>query len=177
MVFDSSVDPPVRLERYLARLKVTFRCSDAAFIASLMVVDRVLCCDGERRPLTNRNVHRLFLASLMITVKYYEDFVYSNSHYAKAGGVQLREVNRLERVMLTLVDFDVRVKPELYWHYEAALLAWSANHSQKSMPYRPHLAPPAKAQVQESAQAPDRVLVSGADQVNREQRSGTKIVP
>jgi len=122
-VFDSSAIPPIGIEKYLMRLSVTFRCSDASFIAALIVVDRLLQYDGGRLPLTMRNVHRIFFASLVVAVKYHEDLVYSNSHYAKAGGVHLREVNRLERVLLMALDFDLRIAPEQYETYEAALLA------------------------------------------------------
>lgn len=122
LVFDSSAIPPISIENYLLRLFSTFRCSDATFIAALILVDRLLDCDGGRLPLTMRNVHRVFLASLVVAAKYHEDLVYSNSHYARAGGVHLREVNRLERVLLGAVDFDLRVEPDEYQLYEAALL-------------------------------------------------------
>merc|ERR1719434_327928 len=105
------------------RLSTNFKCSDATFIAALIVVDRLLGYDGGRLPLTMRNVHRVFLASLVVAVKYHEDLVYSNSHYAKAGGVHLREVNRLERVLLATLDFDLRVEPDLYRLYEVALVS------------------------------------------------------
>merc|ERR1719424_2785366 len=67
------------------------------------------------------NVHRLYLASLIVTVKYNEDLVYGNSHYARAGGIQLREVNRLERFFLRALDYDLRVLPDQYNHYERSL--------------------------------------------------------
>lgn len=121
-VFDSSSIPPVSIQKYLMRLSATFRCSDATFIAALVVVDRLLEYDGGRLPLTMQNVHRVFLASLVVATKYHEDLVYSNSHYAKAGGVHLREVNRLERVLLAALDFDLRIEPEQYRQYEATLL-------------------------------------------------------
>lgn len=120
-VFDSSAIPPITIDKYLFRLSQYFRCSDASFIAALVLVDRLLEYDGGRLPLTTRNVHRLFLASLVVAVKYHEDLVYSNSHYAKAGGVQVREVNRLERVVVATLDFELRVEPELYRTYEASL--------------------------------------------------------
>jgi len=120
-VFDSSAIPPISIEKYLLRLSATFRCSDATFIAALVIVDRLLEYDGGRLPLTMANVHRIFLASLVAAVKYNEDLVYSNSHYAKAGGVHLREVNRLERVLLASLDFDLRVEPEQYYLYEGNL--------------------------------------------------------
>lgn len=120
-VFDSSAIPPITVDKYLQRLCATFRCSDASFVAALIIVDRLLEFDGGRLPLTMRNVHRIFLASLIVSVKYNEDLVYSNSHYAKAGGVHLREINRLERVLLQSLDFNVKVEPEQYQLYEDAL--------------------------------------------------------
>lgn len=120
-VFDSSAIPPIGIDKYLTRLSATFRCSESCFIAALIVVDRLLEYDGGRLPLTMRNVHRIYLASLVVTVKYHEDLVYSNNHYAKCGGVHLREVNRLERVLLTALGFDLRIEPEQFQLYEAAL--------------------------------------------------------
>jgi hypothetical protein len=117
------VIPPIGIEKYLMRLSKTFQCSDASFIAALVIVDRLLEYDGGRLPLTMRNVHRIFFASLVVAAKFHEDLVYSNAHYAKAGGVQLKEVNRLERVLLQVLDFDIRVDLEQYQMYEAALLA------------------------------------------------------
>lgn len=154
-VFDSSQIPPIGVHPYLSRLCATFRCSDATFIAALIVVDRVLGYDGGRLPITMRNVHRLFLGALVVAVKYHEDLVYANSHYAKSGGVRLREVNRLERTILLALDFDLRVSPEQYRLYEDILLNWSrASPTQALSPSGPG-APqkPADNRVPESPQA------------------------
>lgn len=122
-VFDSSAIPPIGIDKYLMRLQSYFQCSDACFIAALILVDRMLGYDGGELPVTKQNVHRLFLACLVVAAKYHEDVVFANNHYAKAGGVQLREVNRLERVLLQALDFDLSIAPEQYRLYEAALLA------------------------------------------------------
>lgn len=122
-VFHSSAVPPVGIDRYLARLASTFRCSEATFVAALILADRLLAYDGGRLPLTALNVHRVFLASLVAAVKFNEDRVYSNAHYAKAGGVHVKEVNRLERVLLSTLDFNLRVTAEEYARTEATLLA------------------------------------------------------
>lgn len=116
-IFDSSVVPPIGIDKYLTRLHATFRCSNASFIAALILADRLLSFDSGRLPLTMRNVHRLFFACLVVAVKYNEDQVYSNGHYAKAGGVHLKEVNRLERVLLASLNFHLRVLPEEYQLY------------------------------------------------------------
>jgi len=121
-VLDSSTIPQISIYKYLLRLSANFRCSDASFVAALIIIDRLLEYDDGRLPLTMRNVHRAFLGSLVVSVKFNEDLVYSNSHYAKAGGVHLKEVNRLEWALLSSLDFDLRVEPEQYHIYETCLM-------------------------------------------------------
>ncbi|CAK0874548.1 unnamed protein product [Prorocentrum cordatum] len=116
-VFDSSEVPPISLRSYLRRLQAAFRCGDSAFVTALVIMDRFLegpsATVGARRScqepgrLTELNAHRLFLTCLVLAVKYSEDLTYGNSHYAKAGGVRLREVNRLERCLLIALDYNL----------------------------------------------------------------------
>jgi hypothetical protein len=130
-VFDSSEVPPISLRKYLRRLQATFRCGDSAFVSALVIMDRFLGGSGavvggrrgsqEPGRLTELNAHRLFLTCLVLSVKYSEDLTYGNSHYAKAGGVRLREVNRLERCLLIALDYNLRVQPEQFRLYEQAL--------------------------------------------------------
>jgi len=152
-VFDSSSIPPIGIDKYLMRLSANFKCSDASFIAAFIVVDRLLEYDGGRLPLTEQNVHRIFFASLVVSVKYHEDLVYSNSHYAKAGGVHLREVNRMERTLLAALDFDLRISPEQYQTYEAALIALHGGSPQTPL-QKPDGGEPHKPQAQ-GAVTPD----------------------
>mmetsp|Transcript_151409 Transcript_151409/g.282267 ORF Transcript_151409/g.282267 Transcript_151409/m.282267 type:complete len:333 (-) Transcript_151409:109-1107(-) len=129
-IFDSSAVPGISVDRYLQRLKAVFNCSESSFVLALIIIDRLLevCSRTGQDPqrITMLNVHRLFLASLIVTVKFNEDLVYGNSHYAKAGGTQLREVNRLERFLLKALDYDFHVQPEQYLFYINALRrTWS----------------------------------------------------
>lgn len=130
-VFDSSEVPPISLRKYLRRLQATFRCGDPAFVSAMVLMDRFLegrgapagGCRGGQEPgrLTELNAHRLFLTCLVLSVKYSEDLTYGNSHYARAGGVRLREVNRLERCLLIALDYNLRVQPEQFGLYEQAM--------------------------------------------------------
>lgn len=123
-IFDSSVVPNISVERYLQRLKAVFECSDAIFVLALITVDRLLEKES-LEPLPHRitmmNVHRLYFAALIVNCKFNEDLVYGNSHYARAGGIQLREVNRLERFLVRALDYDFHVKPDVYHLYERSL--------------------------------------------------------
>eukprot|EP00440_Ansanella_granifera_P031594 gb/GFBE01034294.1/.p1 GENE.gb/GFBE01034294.1/~~gb/GFBE01034294.1/.p1 ORF type:complete len:366 (+),score=30.24 gb/GFBE01034294.1/:1-1098(+) len=159
-VFDSSAIPPITVDKYLLRLSATFRCSDTTFIAALIIVDRLLEYDGGRLPLTMSNVHRIFLASLVVAVKYHEDLVYSNKHYAKAGGVHLREVNRLERVLLASLDFNLRIEPEQYKLYEDTLQNMHASQDPWRSPRSPRS--PEGAQQNAEVSEPPKVMAPAA---------------
>lgn len=121
-LFESVVVPNITIEKYLRRLKAGFKCSDTAFVLALIIVDRVLenpAQDPHRLSVTN--VHRLFLASLIAAVKFNEDLVYNNSQYAKAGGIQLKEVNRLEMHLFRFLGFSFYVAAETYQEYDRHL--------------------------------------------------------
>eukprot|EP00411_Alexandrium_monilatum_P036337 CAMPEP_0175338728 /NCGR_PEP_ID=MMETSP0095-20121207/4981_1 /TAXON_ID=311494 /ORGANISM="Alexandrium monilatum, Strain CCMP3105" /LENGTH=179 /DNA_ID=CAMNT_0016636133 /DNA_START=24 /DNA_END=560 /DNA_ORIENTATION=- len=103
-LFDSSTVPSISVASYLQRLQVTFQCCNASFIGALVILDRLLlnCRMHGQEPqhVTPWNFHRLFLTCLVSSVKYNEDDVASTRQYAKAGGVQPRELGCLERFLL-----------------------------------------------------------------------------
>jgi hypothetical protein len=54
---------------------------------------------------------------MLIAIKYNEDDFYTNSYYAKVGGMNLPEVNTMESDYLKYLDFDLYVKIEDYNKY------------------------------------------------------------
>merc|ERR1719313_475913 len=74
-------------------------------------------------PLCMRNVHRLFLTCLLIAHKFWDDRLPLNSHYAKCGGISLKEMNMLEKFFLKTVQFKLHVSDHTYVAYEAAVTA------------------------------------------------------
>jgi hypothetical protein len=123
-MFASSEVPDITVLQYLERLKALFQCSDAVFVLALINVDRLLerCAvlKLEPRRLSRWNVHRVFLACLLVATKFIEDLVYANTHYAKAGGVTVRELNRLERFVLECLNYELRETGQ-YEIYEGML--------------------------------------------------------
>lgn len=132
-VFDSSVIPPVTIEAYVGRLHKHFLCSDKCFLAALVYIDRLLRF-GKIRALTARNVHRIALTSLLSAVKFLEDGFYSNSYYAKCGGITLKELNRLERVFLRKVEFQLYISDTEYRVYEGAVESMGACEDNEETP-------------------------------------------
>lgn len=81
--------------------------------------------------LTDLNVHRVVLAALLAAVKFVDDEVYSNAHYASIGGVDVAELNGLEYVFNQAVDWKLFVTGEEYRAYESALLEqWTRTNAQ-----------------------------------------------
>lgn len=46
----------------------------------------------------------------MVSIKFLEDDYFSNSYYAKIGGIKLSELNHIEASFLKLIDFDIFIK-------------------------------------------------------------------
>eukprot|EP00662_Eupelagonemidae_sp_cell21_P004970 gene4970-53899_t len=57
--------------------------------------------------LTERNVHRLLLAALLLATKWATDRPYSMSVYARVGGVRRDELATLETQFITDLSWDI----------------------------------------------------------------------
>ncbi|KAF2842073.1 hypothetical protein M501DRAFT_968289, partial [Patellaria atrata CBS 101060] len=75
-------------------------------------------------------VHRIFLASLILAAKNLNDSSPKNKHWARYSAVRgyesfgfsVTEVNLMEKQLLFLLDWDLRINPEdLYQHLEPFL--------------------------------------------------------
>lgn len=57
----------------------------------------------------SHNIHRLLIAGVTVSTKFFSDFFYSNSRYARVGGISLQELNHLELQFLVLCDFELLI--------------------------------------------------------------------
>jgi len=116
LLFDSSTIPPIGIGAYIRRLHAHFDCSESCHIMALIYLDHFREATDRFR-LTVRNVHRLYLAALLLATKFSEDTYYDNNYYAKCGGIRLSELNRLELTFLRVVDFRLTVPSDEYEAY------------------------------------------------------------
>lgn len=115
-VFDSHRLPEMSLDGYVDRLLRYLCRGEETFVLALVYVDRLLNKWPSWR-LTSFNVHRVVLACLLLAVKINEDEVRSNHYYARVGGVPLAELNRLEAVLCTALDWRLYVSRDVYTQY------------------------------------------------------------
>ncbi|KAH8665216.1 cyclin-domain-containing protein [Tricladium varicosporioides] len=72
------------------------------------------------------NIHRLVIAGVTCASKFFSDIFYTNSRYAKVGGLPLVELNRLELQFLLLNDFRLSIPVEELEAYGTMLVEFYA---------------------------------------------------
>lgn len=88
-------------------------CSPSCFILARIYLDRVSTLCG----IDQCSAHRSLLLSLVLAVKFQDDVFYTNSYYAKVGGIAVEELNELESLFLQLLDYHLCVKEAVFAAY------------------------------------------------------------
>ncbi|GJP34899.1 hypothetical protein CLOM_g19380 [Closterium sp. NIES-68] len=115
-VFHGLQAPGIGLDKYLDRIFKYANCSYSCFVVAYIYVDRMI----ERQPdmlLTNLNIHRLLVTSVMVATKFFDDAYFNNAYYAKVGGVTTGEMNRLELEFLFRIDFRLNITSDDFASY------------------------------------------------------------
>jgi hypothetical protein len=115
-LFTSKKIPNISIGDYLARIKKFTNINDSTLIICLIYLDRYLKIN--KIILTEFNVHRLFFSSLLIAIKYNEDYFYTNKFYSNVSGLKCSELNKLELKFVTEIKFDLFVDKNLYEKYK-----------------------------------------------------------
>jgi len=129
-LFHSSRAPSLSINDYLKRICTLFRCSDACFVMALVYIDRAGKADPSMT-VCDLTVHRLLVTAVMLAAKFHDDLYYSNEHYAKVGGLSLKEVNCLESSMLKMLDWSVCVSTEDYELYHRIVVEAGRSQAKK----------------------------------------------
>lgn len=88
------------------------------------------------------NIHRLVIAGVTCASKFFSDVFYTNSRYAKVGGLPLAELNHLELQFLILNDFRLSVPVEELEAYGTMLVQFYAREAIANANLRTSLLPP-----------------------------------
>lgn len=100
--FCSANPPAIGLRAYLSRIGRYFGCSAVCLMYACAYVLRLESCGISLTPLT---VHRLLGTAVVVAVKHVEDLQWTNAHYARVIGISLAELNSMELLMCSLLDF------------------------------------------------------------------------
>lgn len=120
--FDAFRAPAISIRDYLMRIHKYASCSPECFVLALVYMDRLHQMQGF--VLTELNVHRVLITSVVLAAKFFDDHYFNNAYYAKVGGVPCGEMNELEVEYLLMINFSLHVQNETYARYYNEL----ANH-------------------------------------------------
>ena len=109
-VFDSSVEPSITVGSYLERQRLALDLRQGALVHAHVYFTRI-CAQVELSPL---NVHRLLAACVCVAHKFCEDVPSAQCVLARTFGVTARELGRLERAALGLLDWRLYVRAAAY---------------------------------------------------------------
>lgn len=118
--FHAMKAPGIGILQYLERIHKYASCSNECFVLALIYIDRLI--QRNNFLLTELNVHRVVITSILLAAKFFDDAYYNNAYYAKVGGVLVSEMNGLEVDFLFRINFSLHVTPEVYEKYRAELL-------------------------------------------------------
>ena len=84
--------------------------SEVVVLHAFLLIDRLLQRGAAKGfHLCTRNVHRVLLATTLLSAKLLDDECYNNTYWAQIGGVSLSHLNALEVEVTALLDFQLLV--------------------------------------------------------------------
>lgn len=141
LTFHARNIPTIALESYLLRILKYCPTTNEVFLALLVYFDRMSRLASEATGRTfvidSYNVHRLVIAGVTVASKFFSDVFYTNSRYAKVGGLPQAELNQLELQFLLLNDFRLVISPEEMQRYAEQLILFSQSQPPESPSVRP----------------------------------------
>ena len=108
----SSEEPKISITKYIRRLIKHANPEPSTLILAVIYFDRI--CNNGKINLCYSNVYKLILISLVLAIKYNEEYFESNEFYGKVGGLKIKSINKLELNALKVLEFNLYVKQELY---------------------------------------------------------------
>ncbi|KAG8994750.1 hypothetical protein FRB94_012590 [Tulasnella sp. JGI-2019a] len=137
--------PTISIESYLLRILKYCPTTNEVFLSLLVYFDRMGVLaeavtkeldganekdgdsdKGSTMPLIidSYNIHRLIIAGVTVASKFFSDVFYTNSRYAKVGGLPTHELNKLELQFLLLNDFRLVISAEELQRYAEQLIIY-----------------------------------------------------
>ncbi|KAJ2709011.1 cyclin-like protein interacting with PHO85 [Coemansia spiralis] len=115
-LFHARSVPTIDLDTYMTRILKYCPCESEVFLALIVYMQQMIDrCARRRIPFTvdAYSIHRLVITGVTIASKCFSDVFFTNSRYSKVGGLSLEELNILELQFLTIIDFDLTVRPDV----------------------------------------------------------------
>ena len=122
--FTALSPPNISIRDYLERLYKYSKCSVECLVLALIYIDRFI--QSSNITVNSLTIHRILLTSVVLAAKTFDDNFYTNTHYAKVGGIPVEELNCLELDFLFNINFSLYVSCEDYQRYHEEIYRHAA---------------------------------------------------
>ena len=123
LIFNSKDFFYLSLKDILIYLQKFFYLEDYILIGALIYIERF--CRNASIVLTEYNVHKLLFTSILIAIKEFEDFYYENSFYSRTLGINEKDLNKLEFIFVTTLDFKLYINKIEYQRFKAYIFEYN----------------------------------------------------
>lgn len=106
----------ITLIDYINRIIKYLDCNIVCYIYSLIYIDKIIF-KNINLCLTKYNTYKIFIVSLICSCKFIDDDIPDNKYYSKLSGIELKELNLLERIFLSQINYNLVIDDDLYNKY------------------------------------------------------------
>ncbi|KAJ4398466.1 Pho80p cyclin [Didymella pomorum] len=131
--FHSRAPPGISVRDYLLRLIVHATLSPPILLAMVFYVDK-LCATYPAFTISSLTVHRFLITAATVAAKGLSDSFWTNTLYARVGGVSVRELALLELEFLRKLDWRIVPKPEVLVDYYKGLVERGTGYNMEKEP-------------------------------------------
>ncbi|OCL02934.1 cyclin-domain-containing protein [Glonium stellatum] len=131
--FHSRAPPGISVRDYLFRLIVHATISPPILLSMVYYVDR-LCALYPAFTISSLTVHRFLITAVTVAAKGLSDSFWTNSTYARVGGVSVRELALLELEFLRRLEWRIVPKPEVLVDYYRGLVERGEGYTMEKEP-------------------------------------------
>lgn len=117
--FTNKKKPSITIPEYLNRIIEYTEIEPSTLVLSLIYIER-LC--KEKIFLSEYNIHRILLLSIIMAYKYNEDCKCNKAYLSKIGGITESEISQLEHEFFDLINYDFFVGTEEFKKYTDVLI-------------------------------------------------------
>jgi len=114
---------------YLFRLTKNSACSPQVFVVMFVLLRRMMAANKQVNPYT---IHRMMATCFVLAAKLTDDVFYCNSFYARITGLEVRDLNNLERVGLRVIDWNLYISPQDYDSLMQFSREWESRQAARS---------------------------------------------
>ena len=131
--FLSKSIPAISIKNFFERIVKYTKIENSTLILVLVYIDRL--CDKQKFRLNYFNIHKIIISAMIIAIKYNEDEYYDQNFYSKVGGITIKELQKLEHAILTLLNFDLFVNETLFNKYYNYIQSVITTHDNEDVLY------------------------------------------